>query len=186
VTARPTPPRDGKIGARQTKQDLVAGRIVRPHGVGGTVVFEAQAEWVESLRPGVSVTLGDTGETVRVRSCRAHGRRFLLELEGTTDRSQAERLRGVEVRLPLEAVGPLPEGVYFQWQIIGLRVLSETGEELGVVSDVLQTGANDVYEVQRADGTRILLPAIRSAIRRIDVDGGVMQVVIPEGLPGVS
>jgi 16S rRNA processing protein RimM len=76
---------------------------------------------------------------------------------------------------------PLPSGRYYQRQIIGLGVVTDEGESLGEVVDILETGANDVYVVQGAQG-EILLPAISSVIRQIDLDAGCLTVHLLEGL----
>ena len=71
---------------------------------------------------------------------------------------------------------------YFIADLIGIQVVSDEGEELGTISDVLQTGANDVYEVEMADGKSLLLPAIKQCILNVDVENGTMQVHVLEGL----
>ena len=64
----------------------------------------------------------------------------------------------------------------------GLKVQDEDGKELGTVKDVIETGANDVYEVEMADGKSLLLPAIKQCILNVDVENGTMQVHVLEGL----
>ena len=75
---------------------------------------------------------------------------------------------------------PLAPGQYYIHQIVGLVVLDETGAGQGIVTDVLQTGSNDVYVVKTQDGGELLLPAIDSVVRRIDMDQRRMIVTIPE------
>ena len=74
------------------------------------------------------------------------------------------------------------EGAYFIADLIGLKVQDEDGKELGTVKDVIETGANDVYEVEMADGKSLLLPAIKQCILNVDVENGTMQVHVLEGL----
>ena len=71
---------------------------------------------------------------------------------------------------------------YFIADLIGLKVQDEDGAELGTVKDVIETGANDVYEVEMADGRSLLLPAIKQCILNVDVENGMMQVHVLEGL----
>ena len=71
---------------------------------------------------------------------------------------------------------------YFIADLIGLKVQDEDGTELGTVKDVIETGANDVYEVEMADGRSLLLPAIKQCILNVDVENGMMQVHVLEGL----
>ena len=160
----------------------MAGRIVRPHGVRGAVVLEPESDLIDRVGPDTTVFLGDGARQRRVASLQPYGKRYLLTLKGVTSREAAEALRGLSLLLDLERQSPLPKGVYYRWQIIGLRVLLEDGTELGPVVDVIRTGANDVYEVERHGGRKVLLPAISSVVREIDVDGGVVRVRLPPGL----
>jgi 16S rRNA processing protein RimM len=105
----------------------------------------------------------------------------LLTLAGVSDRTQAEKLRGQFVQVPLEEAVPLPEGTYYLYQLIGLEVTSTTGEFLGVITDIIETGANDVYIVEK-DGQKILLPAIPDVVKTVDTLKGVMIVQVIDGL----
>lgn len=182
MTSRRRVPGDENSGARRTTQDLVAGRIVRPHGLRGAVVLEPETDLIARVGPETEIFLGDRKLPATVRRIVAHGRRFLMELEGVDTREEAEGLRDAVVRIRLEAIGGLPPNTYFRWQILGLRALEEDGTELGTIVDVLETGANDVYEVERQDGGRLLLPAIDSVIREIDLEEGILRVRLLPGL----
>jgi 16S rRNA processing protein RimM len=107
---------------------------------------------------------------------------FIVHLEGVGDRDAAESLRGYEVQVPVEELPPLPEGEYYHHEIVGLRVEDEAGADLGRIVAIERTGANDVYAVERGDGRRWLLPAVRDVVLRIDVAAGLL-VVRP--LPGL-
>ena len=173
---------ESKEGARQTKQHVVAGRIVRPHGVRGQVIVDPVPDLIERVRPGQVVYLGEHGRESRVVSLQPHQARYLVSLEGCRTRESAEALRGEVVACPFEDLGPLPEGTFFRWQIVGLRAVTEDGNDLGEVIEVFSTGANDVYEVQQADGRRVLLPAISSVVREVDLDGGLIRIHLLPGL----
>jgi 16S rRNA processing protein RimM len=173
---------ESKEGARQTKGHLVAGLIVRPHGVRGQVIVEPVSDLILRVRPGQIVYLGEQGRQSRVMSLQPHQARYLVSLEGCHSREAAEALRGEVMAAPLEDLGPLPEGTYFRWQIVGLRAVTEDGTELGEVIEVFSTGANDVYEVQQTDGRRVLLPAISSVVKQIDLAGGVLRIHLLPGL----
>lgn len=161
---------------------MVAGRIVRPHGVRGQVVVEPVSDMIDRVRPGQIVRLARSGRTARVVSLAPHQARYLFALEGVASRSDAESLRGEPMEFRVEDIGALPEGVFFRWQIVGLRAMTDDGSELGEIVEVLGTGANDVYEVRRADGSRVLLPAISSVVREIDLERGVVTVHLLPGL----
>jgi 16S rRNA processing protein RimM len=104
----------------------------------------------------------------------------LLELNGCATREAAESWRSAEVRVAAEQVEALPPGTYFHWQILGLTVLTDEGQVLGQVTEILSTGANDVYVVR---GEReLLLPATAEVVREVDSAGGKMIVHLLPGL----
>lgn len=168
--------------ARRERHDLLVGRVVRPHGVRGDLLIQPLSDILDSIQPGAGVYLGGDKRPARVASLRRHGRAYLLHVDGCGDRDAAEGFRGVEMRLRFEEAAPLPEGRYYQWQVIGLRVVTEEGDPLGVVREILETGANDVYVVERDSGRDLLLPAITSVVRRIDPEAGTVVVRLMPGL----
>jgi 16S rRNA processing protein RimM len=170
--------------ARQSPKFLAVGRVVRPHGVRGALLVDPISEQLLSLQAGAEVRLGPDHSRMIFLELRRHGGRWLLRLEGVETREAAELMRGQEIALPLEDVPPLPEGTFYHWQIIGLRVLSDDGQMLGTVSDIIETGANDVYVVRDEAGGELLLPAIASVILDVDLEAGVIRVHLMPGLLG--
>lgn len=160
---------------------LRVGRIVRPHGITGEVKVDGPADVLEALASVERIYLGDERAAVAVAACRFHQGSALLRLAGVADRNAAETLRGRDVYLRAAELPLLPDGEYYAHDLVGLRVVDETGLDLGELAEVLATGANDVYVVRSPEGER-LLPAIDSVVRRIDLDQGVIVVVVPPGL----
>ena len=106
----------------------------------------------------------------------------LLKLKGIDTREAAIAQRYVYVYVPeSEAACELPPGEYFVHQIVGLQVLTTAGEDLGTVEEVLSTGANDVYVVPGPRG-EVLIPALKTVIRTIDLATGQLIVELPPGL----
>ncbi len=164
-------------------ESVPIGRVVRPHGVRGELVVESYSELLGSLAAGSSVEISGAGPTVR--SARRHKDRSLIGLVGVDDRDAAEALRGLELAVVVDLSEPLPEGTYYRWQIIGLTVVTDDGKELGTITDILETGANDVYEVTAPGakpGAELLLPAIAEVILQVDLEAGRMTVKLPDGL----
>jgi 16S rRNA processing protein RimM len=130
-----------------------------------------------------TVYLGDPqeAESWRVESTRWHRDRILLTIQGCSDRTTADGLRGLLVQIPVEEAMPLPEDEYYPHELIGLDVTTVEGEELGKVSDILLTNANDVYVVVGARG-QILLPAIADVIERVDLEMGEIVITPMQGL----
>lgn len=173
--------------ARQSQEFLVVGRVLRPHGIRGTLVVEGFSDFINNLREGSEIHLGPDNVPLKIVSIRKHKNKFLLTHDASVDRTEAEAYRDFEVKLRFQDTEPLSEGEYFYWQIIGLDVLTEAGEHLGVVEEIRETGANDVYIVRDDEGRELLLPAITSVILEVDLDAGKITVHLLPGLvPGVD
>ncbi len=105
----------------------------------------------------------------------------ILKLQGLDTPSAARALIGEEIAASANSAPTLPEGEYFHFQLMDLQVLTEDGEDLGRISEIVITGSNDVYVVSRPSG-EILLPALAQVIRAIDLERGTMTVRLMEGL----
>ena len=162
---------------------LAIGRVIRAHGLRGEVSVTVLTDFPERFETTAWVYLGNEFEATpyRLQSFRWHKQNVLLTLEGVTNRTQAELLRGQLVQVPLEEAMPLLDGSYYLYQLIGLKVEDTSGKFLGVIKDVLETGANDVYIVEH-EGQELLLPAIPDVVKRVDIAQGIMVVHLMDGL----
>jgi len=160
---------------------LVVGRVVAPRGLHGELKVSIETDDPERFGLLREVYLGDGLVRFEVKRVRLHLGQALLELGGIESRAAAESWRNAYVYVPLEEALPLAEGEYYYHQIEGLTVVTVGGEVLGQVTEVLPTGANEVYVVQGGEG-EILLPALKDVIIRIDLDAGTMVVRLPNGL----
>lgn len=149
-------------------------------GVRGELNVDRLTDAPDRFRRGA--TLHAAGAVRSVRHARLHRGVLLLELEGIDTKEQAEALRGALLEVPEAELAALPEGSYYRFQIVGLAVVDLAGQALGRVEEILETGANDVYVV-RSDEGELLVPAIDSVIKQVDVAGG--RVVV-ELLPGLE
>ncbi len=158
---------------------VAVGRIGPAWGVRGAVKVIPLVDTRERLARGRSVTVGDERRVIES----SHWRKGLvyLKLSGIDDRDAASSLRDRFLAVPESELEPLAEGEYYRFQIIGLEVRSATGAVLGHVTDVLTTGANDVYIV-RSGKREILVPATGEVIKEIDVERGLMLI---EEVPGL-
>jgi 16S rRNA processing protein RimM len=175
-------PERGELGARQPPEFLAVGRVLRPHGVRGDLLVDSNSEVFNSVEPESVVFVGEQREPRHVRSIRTHRGQFIIGLEGCADRDTAGQLRGMAISVRLEHTEPLPEGVYYRWQILGLAVVNEQGARIGEIAEIIETGANDVYVVRDEAGRQMLLPAIESVILEVDLEAGSISVMVPEGL----
>lgn len=107
----------------------------------------------------------------------------ILKLRGVDDVDEAQRYRRFSLWVDRDHALPLDEDEYYAADLIGMKVFTDGGEFFGTVSDVIRTGANDVYAINAgADKDEVLLPAIKSCVLDVDVKGGRMTVSIPKGL----
>jgi 16S rRNA processing protein RimM len=177
----------GGVGLPEPRY-LTVGRIVRPHGVRGEVHVQIVTGYPERLEQRACFYLAapDAPEVVQryaVETLRRHRAALLLKLCGCDDRDAAEALRGMLVQIPTEEAVPLEEGEYYHFQLIGVKVETESGERLGQVVEVLETAAHDVYVVRGPAG-EVLLPAVEDVVRALDLESRRMVVHLLPGLRG--
>lgn len=161
---------------------LLAGVFVGAHGIQGEVKLLPVTDFPERLRRRKSLLIrypDGREETRKVRSNRVHKTLILVRLEGVSHRDQAEALRGAQVLIPLEEAATLPEGQYYEHQLLGLRVLTPEGEELGRIERILECGSNDVYVAGKW-----MIPATHDAVLKLAPDEGVLIVRSREYLEG--
>ncbi len=164
------------------KQYLEIGEIVNVHGLRGEVKVVPWCDDPAFFCTFETLYLGAAHRPVTVTGARLQKQNVLLSLAGVESIEAAEKLRGEVLYMDRDEV-ELEEGVYFIQDLIGLDVLdADTGKLYGTLTDVLQTGANDVYEVKDAEGKAIYLPAIPDVIVETDIEGGRMQIRPLEGL----
>ncbi len=173
--------------AEQQPPFLLLGRVLRPHGVRGEVRIEVLTAYPERIVPGRRVFIGSDPQDPQSASAhvvtrsRKHQKMLILQFEGIGNREAAEALRGQFVMVTLDDAVPLEEDEFYLFQLIGLAVYTDEGEHLGRITDVIETGANDVYVVRGPRG-EVLLPAIDECILELDIEGGKVTVHLMDGL----
>ncbi|MDH5506609.1 MAG: ribosome maturation factor RimM [Anaerolineae bacterium] len=164
---------------------LAVGKLHRTHGLRGELFMSLQTDFPERIKPGTRLYLGSEKKPGEVASCRPYKKGLLVSFKEHATVEDAGMLRNQLVFVRSDDRPPLPEGEYYHHQLLGLRVVSENGEDLGFLAEILETGANDVYIVRPESGVELLLPAIDDVVLEIDLDQGVMKVHVLEGLqPG--
>jgi 16S rRNA processing protein RimM len=161
---------------------VVVGRVSRAHGVKGEVAVLPLTEVEDRFKPGSVVYLQE-GTPLTVADARPHRGRLLVTFEGVGDRDAAERLTGRDLVVPESQSPPLPEGSYWDHQLVGCEVLTESGRLLGELREVIHTPANDVWSAVDAEGAETLVPAIADVVASVDVGG--RRVVVRE-VPGLT
>jgi 16S rRNA processing protein RimM len=159
---------------------FVVGRVLRAWGVRGDVKIAPFTDRPEDFKQYRSILVGPQRKSYAVKSFRPYQGNWLLHLVGVESRNDAETLRGQEILIEA-AQRPRQEGEFYAREVIGLKVRTIAGEELGEVAEILVTGANDVYVV-KGPRDEILLPARVEVIKGIDVAAGTMTVELLPGL----
>lgn len=163
---------------------LQVGIITSAHGVRGEVKVYPTTDDPRRFRRLKEVVL-DTGReklNLEIEGVKFFKQFVILKFKGLDNINDIEKYRQKSLYVTRKNAVRLQRDEYFIADLIGLKVQDEDGTELGTVKDVIETGANDVYEVEMADGRSLLLPAIKQCILNVDVENGMMQVHVLEGL----
>lgn len=161
---------------------LVIGQVTKPHGVRGEMRVMPLTDRPERFSWLKEVFLGeDGGRRAKVTAARVHQGFILLKIEGYETRDDAETLRGTKLTIPEDQAIPLDEGEYYLRDLLGMKVVTDEGRQLGVLEDVIETGANNVFVVRGPDG-EVLLPDIPDVVVEIDFEEELMTV---RPLPGL-
>ncbi|CAM3944620.1 ribosome maturation factor RimM [Paenibacillus alkaliterrae] len=168
---------------------FTVGKIVNTHGIRGELKVLSQTDFADVRFAAGSKLLmlneesGDSME-VKVISSRSHKNVYIVKLEGFNDINLVEKYKGWVLKVSEAELVPLDEGEYYYHEIIGCRVLTEEGEELGVISEILSPGANDVWVVDRPKGAgkQLLLPVIDDVLISVNIKEKLVTVRLMEGL----
>ena len=161
---------------------LTVGRVRRTHGLKGEVLVDLLTDFPERLRTGTSLFAGDRHKPLTVRSMRTHPRGMLLAFENVDSLEAASQLKDCLLYVSAFDQPLLAKGEYYHHQLLGLRVFDEHKGYLGELSEIIVTGANDVYVISDPGGKEILLPAILEVIQNVDLVRGEMKVHLLPGL----
>jgi 16S rRNA processing protein RimM len=163
---------------------LLAGEIVRPHGLDGRLKIRSYAQSEKSfLQSGVIFLKPRSGGTraFTVSSVKPHKNNVLLTLKGLDSLEEAEEYRGAAVFIRRDSLVQEETDEYFWFDLIGLEVYLDTGKYIGTIHHILPTGSNDVYVVREGE-TEVLVPAIHEVVKEIDLDARKMIITEMEGL----
>jgi len=158
---------------------LIIGRILAPWGVKGEVKVEVMTDFPERFTPRKVVYLDR--HPLEIESCRYHKHHLILKLVSVDSIEVAEKLRGQDLTIPGSEIYRLPEGQYYAFQLIGLKVVTTEGHTVGCISDIMTTLGNDVYIVETNRG-ETLIPAIEDVVKSIDLKKGRMVIEAIKGL----
>ena len=163
---------------------LRVGVITTTHGIKGEVKVFPTTDDIERFKELKQVFL-DTGKEyipLEIEGVKFFKQMTILKFKGIDDINDIEKYRGKDLLITRENAVKLKEDEYFIYDLIDSTVITEDGEELGVLTEILKTAANDVYVVRRENGKDILLPAIKDCILNIDPESKKIIVHLMKGL----
>jgi 16S rRNA processing protein RimM len=161
---------------------VAVGRITRAHGLNGDVAVFVISEVEDRFADGATVWLED-GRALTIASSRRHGDRLIVRFREVRDRTQAEAIGKALLVVP-ESISPdLPEGSWWDHQVVGCAVSTDGGRALGELRDVIHTSANDVWTVVDDAGTETLIPVLNEVLVEVEVEA--KRIVVKE-IPGLT
>ncbi|MDZ4770142.1 MAG: ribosome maturation factor RimM [Chloroflexota bacterium] len=166
---------------------LLIGEILRPHGIRGELRMKLHTDYPERIARLEQVYLAPSVGSPQVTPYFVEGMRMnapygLLKLRGVEDRNGAERFRGLMVMVDFANAVPLEPGEFYLFQLIGVRVVTDEGVDLGTLREVLETGANDVYIIDSPTYGELLIPVIAETILKTDMEARIVTVHLIDGL----
>jgi 16S rRNA processing protein RimM len=170
--------------------ELVVGRVVKAHGIGGEVVVEIRTDDPAArFAPGTALRAkpsrgGGPERSFVVADAREHGGRLLVRLDEVDDRNAADSLRGSVFVVDSGDLPPIDEAdTYYDHQLEGLHVRTTAGLDVGVIAEVLHTAAGELLAVKRSDdGGEVLVPFVSAIVTAVSLDEGAVEIDPPEGL----
>ncbi len=166
------------------QQYITIGEITAPYGYHGDLRVRPLTDFPQRFKSLGRVFVNKAGQLLEraVERTAVQQGQIVLKLAGIDSPEQVKQFRGSLLQVPREELWPLEEGAYYQFEIIGLRVVTVDGQALGEISEILTTGGNDVYVVRDGTGQECLVPALRTIVREIDTSAGRMVIDPPPGL----
>lgn len=158
---------------------LVIGKLRKAHGVRGEITMEVMTDFPERLRPNGQVFVGDNHQPLLITSVRWKDQLMLIAFDQYNDCDKVNEFRNQLVYTQTEKLPDLQKGEFYFHELLGLRVVDESGNILGRLDEILETGANDVYLVKNEEGGEILLPVVDDVILQVKLEEGEMIVRPP-------
>lgn len=167
---------------KKMKQFLETGKITGTHGLKGEVRVQPWADSPEFLAEFDELYLDKGAKKIEITAARVHKNMLIMKIRGVDSIDDADKLRDKVLYMNRDDV-ELEEGAYFIQDLMGLDVLDDdTGEHIGQLDDVSETGANDVYHIKTDDGKVYLIPAIPDVVKEISLEDGTMRIFKMKGL----
>ncbi len=169
-------------GSLQTSEPefICIGKIHRAHGIKGDVILDPMTDFPERIRRGKTVYAGEDHRLLTVSRVRDKAPYLLVGFSELKDETEASELRNQYVYVKTSDLPKLPDGEYYFHQLIGLEAVDLQGVHIGILSEILETGANDVYVIKKDDGSEELVPDVPQFIIGISLEEKQIKIDFPE------
>lgn len=163
---------------------LKVGVISSTHGLKGEVKVFPTTDDVKRFRQLKEVLLdaGDEKPVLQIEQVKFFKQFVILKFKGIDDIEDVQKYKGKDLLVTRENAAELKKDEYFIADLIGVSVISDDNSLRGILKDVVQTGANDVYVIVLEDGRQLLLPAIKECVLMVDLDENIMKIHVLDGL----
>jgi 16S rRNA processing protein RimM len=159
---------------------LSIGKLRRAHGLKGEILMDVNTHFPDRIVGGKTYLIGEEHQPMQVESVRWANKNVLIKFVGINSPDEMAYLRNKIVFINSQELPVLPEGEYYHHQLLGLQVFNESGELLGNLDEILETGANDVYVIKSEAGEEILIPVIFDVVISYHLEEGKIVVRLPE------
>ena len=163
---------------------ITVGRFGRPRGVSGDIYITPATDDPERFVDLTHLVVVGNGERreIEIKKVTLIGGKPVATLLGITSREAAARLTNLSIEIPFDQIRPLDDGRYYQFDLVGCRVIATDGTDLGTIAEVLSYPASDLFRITSKRFGELLLPAVEQFIERVDIDKKEMIVNPPKGL----
>jgi len=164
------------------QSDFEIGIITKPQGIKGEMRVLPTTDDPSRFNLLTGQSIDVAGTSYKLTNARQQKGMVIIKLAEINDRNMAETLAGKKIHIPAEKALPLEDGEYYVRDLAGLKVESEDGENLGRISKVLHTSANDVYVIEPEDGDSFMIPAIKDVVRAVSISESKIIIRLMDGL----
>jgi len=161
---------------------LAVGKLRHAHGVHGEMLVQIFTDFPERLQPGTILYLEEEGKQLHLVKCRPHREGLLMTFEGYSTPEEVSKFRNQTIFVKSEDRPALANGEYYHHQLIGLQVITHEGTPLGMVTEILETGASDVLVIRSDTGVETLIPMVNAFVRGIDLGKREITVHLIPGM----
>ncbi len=165
-------------------ESILIGNVANIHGIKGEIKIYPYTDDILNLTNLKSIYFDkELKEKYKIKRARVHKNMLVIKLEGINDANEALELKTKDVYIPRNALKELDDNTYYIEDLLLSDIVEEeSGNVIGKLTYVFNTGANDVYEVEREDKSKIYLPAISDVIKKVDIKSKKIYVKFMEGL----